>query len=156
MFDLFEALDDKIKNDRRCATEAAQKILHARKLAEDTALAEAYLAEKRRAERLKERDTLPYSDEAAQEICERIAIGELLINICKDDHLPTMRQCKRWLNSDAAFNALYQSAINDRLDVFEEQVVQIADDLARDFRTVVKNGIEEAYPFDSGSAICSV
>jgi hypothetical protein len=89
------------------------------------------------------KDAMPYSDEAAQEICERIAIGELLINICTLDNMPTQRQCLRWLNSDTAFNALYQSALNDRLNVFEEQVVQIADDMARDFKTVVKNGVEK-------------
>jgi hypothetical protein len=89
------------------------------------------------------KDSMPYSDEAAQEICERIAVGELLINICELYNMPTMRRCNQWLNSDSAFNALYQSALNDRLNVFEEQVVQIADDMARDFKTVIKNGVEK-------------
>ena len=40
------------------------------------------------------------------------------------------------------FAQLYQSAINDRLSVFEEQVIQIADDMRHDFRTVIKNGQE--------------
>ena len=43
------------------------------------------------------KEALPYSDALAQEICERIAIGELLINICLDEHLPTMRRCNQWL-----------------------------------------------------------
>jgi hypothetical protein len=103
-------------------------------------------ANKLRAERLKVREALPYSDEAAQEICERIAIGELLINVCNDDHLPTMRRVNQWLVGHPEFNALYASAINDRLNVFEEQIVQIADDMARDYRTVVKAGVEKRVP----------
>jgi hypothetical protein len=97
----------------------------------------------RKAARLKEREVLPYSDEAAQEICERIAIGELLLNICNDEHLPTMRRCNQWLVAHPDFNALFQSAINDRLNVFEEQIIQIADDMSRDYRTVVKNHQEK-------------
>jgi hypothetical protein len=98
-------------------------------------------------ERLKDvaklKEALPYSDARAQEICERIAIGELLINICNDEHLPTMRRCNQWLNEHPDFKALYQSAINDRLNIFEEQVIQIADDMRHDLRTVIKGGQEK-------------
>jgi hypothetical protein len=90
------------------------------------------------------KDALPYSDALAQEICERIAVGELLINVCAhSEHLPTMRRCNQWLHEQPEFNALYQSAIQDRLNVFEEEVVQIADDMAHDFKTVIKNGREK-------------
>jgi hypothetical protein len=91
----------------------------------------------------KEKEALPYSDALAQEICERIAIGELLINICLDEHLPTMRRCNAWLRDHSEFQQLYQSAINDRLNIFEEQVIQIADDMKHDFKTVIKNGREK-------------
>jgi predicted metal-dependent hydrolase len=91
----------------------------------------------------KRKGALPYSDALAQEICERIAIGELLINVCLDEHLPTMRRCNQWLNEHTDFNLLYQSALSDRLRIFEEQVVQIADDMQHDFKTIVKNGKEK-------------
>jgi hypothetical protein len=86
---------------------------------------------------------LPYSDHLAQEICERISVGELCILICEDEHLPSMRQVNRWLREHTEFAQLYQSAINDRLSVFEEQVIAIADDMRHDFRTVIKNGQEK-------------
>jgi hypothetical protein len=88
--------------------------------------------DQRKAERIKQRDALPYSDALAQEICERIAVGELLLDICSDEHMPTQRRCNQWLVAEPAFNALYQSAINDRLNVFEEQVIKIADAVVRD------------------------
>jgi hypothetical protein len=92
------------------------------------------------------KEAIPYSDASAQEICERIAVGELLIDICLDEHMPTMRRCNQWLREHPEFSALYQSAVNDRLSVFEEEIIQIADDLRHDFKTVVKNGHEKRVP----------
>jgi hypothetical protein len=102
--------------------------------------------DRRAAEILKRRDALRYSDQAAQEICERIACGELMLNICDDPHLPTMRQAYRWMAEHDEFKALFRSAIEDRLNIFEEQVVQIADDMSRDYKRVLKNGVEKRVP----------
>jgi hypothetical protein len=41
------------------------------------------------------------------------------------------------------FNAVFNMSIHDRLFVFEEQVVEIADDMQHDFKTVIKNGKEK-------------
>jgi hypothetical protein len=57
-----------------------------------------------------------------------------------------MRQTNRWLREHTEFQQLYQSAINDRLSVFEEQVIQIADDMRHDFKAVYKNGQEKRVP----------
>ena len=46
---------------------------------------------------------------------------------------------------------LYKSAIDDRLSVFEEQVIQIADDMSRDFKTVIKNSQEKRIPDSEAS-----
>ena len=73
-----EELEDfrrtKAKMDREQEEwEAAQ-----RKIREDKEAAEKNVREKIAIRK----DALPYTDELAQEICERISIGELLINIC--------------------------------------------------------------------------
>ena len=98
-------------------------------------------------ERLREvaklKDELLYSDNLAQEICERIAIGELLINICSDEHLPSMRRCNQWLRQNTDFSRLYKSALDDRLNVFEEEVLKIADDVSRDFKTVKEKRVPD-------------
>jgi hypothetical protein len=91
-------------------------------------------------ERKRGKETLPYSEQLAQEICERISIGELLIVICLDPHLPSQRGCLQWLREHDEFNQLYKQSLNDRLSVFEEEVIKIADDAARDFRDVVRSG----------------
>jgi hypothetical protein len=97
--------------------------------------------ERERLERIRiTKNALPYSEPLAIEICERISCGELLINICNDEHLPTTRRFYQWLGESVEFNMLYKESLNDRLNIFEEQVIQIADDAARDFKDVVRNG----------------
>jgi hypothetical protein len=118
-----------------------------RKLREDKAKAEEDRIKKQKQdeinrelhkEQLKIKDKINYTDELAVEICERISAGELLINICNDSHMPTVRRCNQWLKSNPDFNALMQDAINDRLSIFEEQVIQIADDAAFDIKEVTR------------------
>jgi hypothetical protein len=86
------------------------------------------------------KSTLPYSEPLAIEICERVSSGELLINICADEHMPTVRRCNQWRKENDDFAALYKESINDRLTIFEEEVIKIADDASRDFRDVVRGG----------------
>jgi hypothetical protein len=50
-----------------------------------------------------------------------------LIDICVDDHMPTVRRVTQWLHN-SEFKALYDESINDRLTIFEEQIIKIADD----------------------------
>ena len=45
----------------------------------------------------KSKAALPFSEPLALEICERVSSGELLINICADEHLPSVRRVTQWL-----------------------------------------------------------
>ena len=106
--------------------------------------AEQERVERERSNRLNAiKEALPYSEALAQEICERISSGELLTVICRDDHMPTMRRCNQWLKENLDFQSLFNMSIQDRLFVFSEQVVEIADDMRNDFKTVIKNGKEK-------------
>jgi hypothetical protein len=101
-------------------------------------------AEKERFERLNAiKNELRYTEALAQEIAERISAGELLTVICRDDHMPTMRRCNQWLKEHEDFQTLFNMSIQDRLFVFEEQVIEIADDMKHDFKTVTKSGKEK-------------
>ena len=84
--------------------------------------------------------TLLFSEPLAIEICERVSSGELCISICIDEHMPTVRRVTQWLRESPEFAALYKESINDRLTIFEEEVIKIADDASRDFRDVVRHG----------------
>jgi hypothetical protein len=94
----------------------------------------------RQAELNRAKNTLPFSVPLAIEICERVSSGELLINMCADVHLPTVRRVTQWLRENNDFTLLYKESINDRLGIFEEEVIRIADDASRDFKEVVRNG----------------
>jgi hypothetical protein len=86
------------------------------------------------------KNKLPFSDDLANEICERVSAGELLIDICAEPHMPTIRQCNKWLRDQPEFQQLYNQAIIDRLSIFEEQVIQIADDMDRDYKEIPAKG----------------
>lgn len=92
-------------------------------------------------ERIKQRkEALPFSDAISTEICERIGSGELLTVICLDEHMPTVRRCNRWLRQSVEFKALFDESINDRLNVFEEDIIRISDDAAKDVEEVKSKG----------------
>jgi hypothetical protein len=84
----------------------------------------------------KQKDALQYSDKLATEICERVSAGELLTVICLDEHLPSVRRFTLWCKQRPEHVALYNEALQDRLVIFEEDVIRIADEAARDFDVV--------------------
>jgi hypothetical protein len=98
------------------------------------------VAAKREVELFGLKSTVLYSEAIALEICERISSGELLINICDDEHMPTVRRCTQWLRENSDFSLLYKESINDRLTIFEEEVIKIADDARNDFKEVTRGG----------------
>jgi hypothetical protein len=107
-------------------------------------IVEEVIAEERERQRretvAKKKNELSFSEPLAIEIAERVSSGELLINICTDEHMPTVRRVTQWLRENNDFSLLYKDSINDRLTIFEEEVIKIADDASRDFRDVVRNG----------------
>ena len=54
--------------------------------------------------------------------------------------MPNVRRITQWLKSNSDFAALYRESIADRLTIFEEEVIKIADDASRDWREVMRNG----------------
>ena len=86
------------------------------------------------------KDEIPYSEDLVTEICGRISAGEFLINICKDEDMPTVRRANQWLKDHSDFKQFYDQAIGDRLNIFEDEIVTIADDSEKDFKVVAKHG----------------
>jgi terminase small subunit-like protein len=86
------------------------------------------------------KDQIPFSEALAVVICRRVSAGEFLINICKDPDMPTMRSVIEWKKYRSDFKALYDEAIRDRLDIFEDELVTIADDGSQDIKTITKGG----------------
>lgn len=63
------------------------------------------------------------------EICIRIAEGESLRKICRDDHMPEQRTVLRWLAADQEFVAKYVRAREDQTEANIDELTEIADEM---------------------------
>lgn len=73
-----------------------------------------------------------YAPECRDIICDRLAAGEPLRQICMADGMPSESLVRKWATEDAAFGALYARARNIGLDCIAEGTMEIADDLTED------------------------
>jgi len=73
-----------------------------------------------------------YSDEKATEICLRIAEGESLRQVCRDDDMPARQTVFRWLEAEPGFRDQYRRAREMLLEYWAEEIVDIADDTTLD------------------------
>ena len=69
-----------------------------------------------------------YTSELVVEICSRLAEGESLNRICRDDDMPCKMSVYRWLKEHADFLELYISARNDQADTLADEIIDIADE----------------------------
>lgn len=70
-----------------------------------------------------------FTPEIAAAICERLAAGESLRAICREDGMPDERTVRRWVIDDVeGFAPHYTQARDIGLDTMAEQVLEIADE----------------------------
>ena len=76
-----------------------------------------------------------FSDELADEICQRIADGQSVREICKADDMPAMATIFRWLAEDdkKMFQEQYARAIEARSEYHADEIVDIADNGTNDW-----------------------
>lgn len=68
-----------------------------------------------------------YSEELAALICERLAQGEPLAKICRDDTMPSYSCARRWESENAEFKALSARAKQDGTHYMADDSIGIAD-----------------------------
>ena len=69
-----------------------------------------------------------YSDEIAAEICERLAAGESLNQICRDPHMPDQHAVRVWaLDNRAGFSPRYARARELQAEYWADEIVDITD-----------------------------
>lgn len=76
------------------------------------------------------RPPMPFSQDAADEICERIAEGESLRSICKTapEGFPRMSTVFKWLAQNETFARQYAHAREEQAETFADQISDIADE----------------------------
>ena len=72
------------------------------------------------------------SPSLVDEIMNRIAKGETLTHICKDENMPNIYQFMRWISTDDELRARYYRAKEVQADFFSEEILDIADDSVSD------------------------
>ena len=66
--------------------------------------------------------------ELEAEILRRIAEGESLRKVCRDEGMPNRESVRTWLDADPEFAGRYARAVSERTDVLAEECLEIADD----------------------------
>jgi hypothetical protein len=83
-----------------------------------------------------------FSQETADAICERIADGESLRSICRDDEMPAASTVFKWLVDFKPFSEQYAKAREAQADSLFDEMLDIADDARNDW--MVRRGEEDA------------
>ncbi len=76
---------------------------------------------------------IPYEEKVGTVICNRIADGESLRSICRDDGMPSKRVVLLWVEKVPEFRNQYVRAREAQADGYFEEIVDIADDGSRDY-----------------------
>jgi len=71
---------------------------------------------------------MPYSPATGDAICERIAEGESLRAICRDDSMPSIATVFRWLAGNPSFSEQYAHAREEQAETLADEIVSISDE----------------------------
>ena len=74
-----------------------------------------------------------FSDEVAAEICARLAEGNSLRSICRDDDMPGLSTVFQWLKAQDGFADQYARAREAQADSLFDEILEIADDARNDW-----------------------
>jgi len=67
-----------------------------------------------------------FSQQIADEICERLSHGETLRTMILDDHMPAQKSIYRWLQDNETFRQQYTQARAKQADYYAEMIVDEA------------------------------
>ena len=88
-----------------------------------------------------------YTQDLADEICIRLATGESLRSICKDDHIPHIATIMTWVFKNVkgteSFHEQYETARKMQAENLTDEIADIADNGNNDWMEA--NGDSEGY-----------
>lgn len=74
-----------------------------------------------------------YNEDIAALICGRMADGESLRSICRDESMPALSTVFLWVSKHSEFSEQYKLAMASRADAMFEEMFDIADDGQNDW-----------------------
>ena len=90
-----------------------------------------------------------YTDELADEICERLGLGESLRKICLDEKMPCLRSVMGWLRTKPDFLQQYTRAREIQAETQFDELIDIVDQNPELVHVLDKDGKPIEVKFDS-------
>jgi len=90
-----------------------------------------------------------YSQKLADVICARLAEGESLRSICRDEGMPDKATVFNWMHSKDGFLDQYRHAKERAAEAIAEELFEIADDGSNDYMEKINKDGEKYHVFDS-------
>lgn len=90
-----------------------------------------------------------YTEKLAETICSRLAKGESLRTICRDDEMPNASTVHAWVNEKESFSKQYDTARAEQAKALFDEILEIADDGTSDFVTKKNANGQEYEAVDS-------
>lgn len=69
-----------------------------------------------------------YNETLANEILERIVLGESLRSIVKNEHMPVISTVFRWMSHNEEFSKQYTKAKEEQAEMLADEIIAIADE----------------------------
>ena len=92
-----------------------------------------------------------FTDELFDTILGRIAEGESLRAVCRDDGMPAKATVLRWLAGNPDLQKTYAVAVDARTDALFDEILEIADDAREDWVAKVSPDGRQGFVFDANS-----
>lgn len=74
-----------------------------------------------------------YTEEIAEQICERMSEGETLREVCRDPNMPAQSTVFRWLAKNDAFREQYTRAREALIEHWADEIIEISEDGSNDW-----------------------
>ena len=86
-----------------------------------------------------------YTQELADQLCERLSQGKSLRTVCKAEDMPSAVTIFSWLRKDPEFLKQYERSKAEAADSLADEILDIADNSVNDYMAqLVADGDEEA------------
>jgi hypothetical protein len=80
----------------------------------------------------KRKESVHFSQELAEQICELISAGEPLTKICRIDGMPEYRSVLRWIDKHPEFRQAYEWARIKQADALSDKILDLAERAVND------------------------
>lgn len=90
-----------------------------------------------------------FTEELAAEICMRLRMGETLVDICKDKHMPARQRVYDWQEQYPAFRDAYARAREEQMHAWADEIITLADDAKSDWKIVLDTKEGDVAQFDA-------